>query len=446
MGKSGFRATILHCIGSPYTSRDGAPFYQHFADGLLVVENGLVVAVGDYAVLRSAHPDLVDIVDYRGKWLLPGLVDVHLHYPQLEVMASCGEKLLTWLNRYTFPAEGRFRDASHAEAIAELFLRLLLERGTTSALSFATNHEVSVEAIFSAAQSIGMRLAAGKVMMDRNAPDYLLEEPEACYEKCAALIEKWHGRGRISYAITPRFAPTSSEKSLAAASRLHETYPDCPVQTHLAENRSEGAWVKALFPAQKSYLEVYDHFGLVGPRSIFAHAIHLSRGDYELLADRGGSIAFCPSSNLFLGSGLFDLKKAISHRIPVALASDIGGGTSLSMLRTIEDGYKVCQLKNHLLAPLHALYHATLGGAEALGMADLIGSLQQGREADFILLDPDCHPLLALRMQACEGDLANAFLALVILGGDLVVESTYVRGQRLFAREFVRAFDRTKST
>ena len=373
----------------------------------------------------------MQVLDYRGYTIVPGFIDCHVHYPQLEVIASFGTQLLDWLESYTFPAEAAFADFEHAYERAEFFLDELLKNGTTSALVFATVHPESAEAIFQAAQRRGMRLYAGKVLMDRHCPDYLRDTPESAYADSRRLIEKWHGQDRLGYAVTPRFAPTSSAAQLEAAGRLAHEFPDVHVQTHLAENPAEVAWVAELFPEARSYLDVYDHFGLLRERSVFAHCLHLDDEDLRAMAGAGGAMAFCPSSNLFLGSGLFDLARARERDIAVGLGTDVGGGTSLSMLQTIGDGYKVLQLNGQNLHAYRALYLATLGGAEALGVADRIGNLALGKEADFVVLKSDATAMMALRNEV-PLDPAQSLFVQMILGDERVVEATYLMGEMAY--------------
>jgi guanine deaminase len=368
------------------------------------------------------------IEDWRDRLILPGFVDTHIHYPQTDVIASHGGQLLTWLERYTFPMERRFGDPALARETAEFFLDELLRNGTTTALVFATVHPESVEAILEAAAARHLRLAAGKVLMDRNCPAYLRDTAQSGYDQSLALIRRWHGRDRLSYAVTPRFAPTSSEAQLEAASALYRENPGVLMQTHVAENRDEVAWVKELFPSARSYLDVYHRFGLLGPRAVLAHGIYLDDQDRAQLAASGASIAFCPSSNLFAGSGLFNYGKMHAAGARVALATDVGGGTSFSMLRTMHEAYKVSQLAGEPFSPLDAFYLATLGGARSMGFESLIGSIAPGREADLVILDLEATPLMARRM-ARAGTLEERLFALMMLGDDRSVAATYVLGE-----------------
>ena len=423
------RAAILHCLRDPGDDKDpiAAGSVEYFEDGLLVVADGYVDRVGPAEELLTNMPSNVDVVDHGDKLIIPGLVDCHVHYPQIDIIASYGERLLDWLEKYAYPAERKFADAEYAKDVAEFFVRELLRNGTTTACVFATVHPQSVDAIFEAAQRYGMRLIAGKVLMDRNCPEDLRDTPETGYQQSRRLIEKWHGRDRLSYAVTPRFAITSSEEQLRQAGRLLEEYPDVYLHTHLAENEEEVAEVARQFPWSRSYLDVYERFGLVRERSVFAHCIHMHDDDRKLMARKGAAMAFCPSSNLFLGSGLFDLAAARRCGVCVGAGTDVGGGTSLGMLQTMRDAYKVLQLEAQSLTPLQALYLSTLGAARALNLDERIGNLSTGSEADFAVVDASRIPLVQRRRTG--SDIAARLFALVILGDDRVVEQTYLMGR-----------------
>ncbi len=433
----GFRGALLHFHTDPFRTFSDEQACTFHPDGLLLVDQGKVVASGPYGELRPTVGDL-DLTDHTGSLLIPGFVDTHIHYPQTEMIASYGEQLLTWLETYTFPTETRFSDAGHARTMADRCLDELLRNGTTTALVLCTVHPASVEAFFTASEARRLRMVAGKVLMDRNAPAELLDTAERAYTESAELIGRWHNQGRMRYAVTPRFAPTSTEAQLEAVRRLREDFPGVYMHTHLAENRSEVAWVEELFahlppPPGKTrcnYLDVYEHFGLVGPRSVFAHAIHLPPEDYRRLSERGAAIASCPTSNLFLGSGLFPFDQATGPDRPVrlGLATDVGAGTSFSMLQAMHEGYKVAQLGGTRLSPLRAFYLATLGGARALDLDHCLGSFQPGREADFLVLDPAATPLLELRMAGCRTLQERLFL-FQMLGDDRVIRRTYILGE-----------------
>lgn len=429
-----FRGSILHFLRDPGPDGDAAGAYEYHEDGLLVVEAGRVARVGEARVLRPALPANVPVTDYSGKLLLPGFIDAHVHYTQTDVVASPGEQLLGWLERYVLPAEGRFGDREYAAEVAGFFVEELLRNGTTTALVFASVFPSSVDAIFAAAQGKGMRLIAGKVMMDRNCPEYVRDDAEGSYRDSQALIERWHARDRLLYAVTPRFAPTSTARQLELAGRLCAERPDVYLHSHVAENRREVAWVAELFPGHRSYLDVYDRHGLVRPRSVYAHGIHLDDADRARLANAGAALAFCPGSNLFLGSGLFDLEAARRQGVRVGVGTDVGGGPTFSLLRTLADAYKVTQLAGQRLSPLRAFYLVTLGGAEALHLHDRLGNFLPGKEADFVVLDPASTPLLA-RRAALAADLAEKLFVLMMLGDDRAVAATHLLGEPAHERD-----------
>ena len=424
----GYRGTIMHCLSDPGEAADPAAI-QVIEDGLLVVDEGNVVETGAAGTLLGKYAG-ADIADYSGKLIVPGFIDSHVHFPQVDIIASHGEQLLDWLERYAYPGEMKFADADYARAAAEFFCDELLRNGTTSAVVFATVHSQAADAIFAAAERRDLRLVAGKVLMDRNSPAALSDDPQSAYDDSRALIERWHGRGRLGYAITPRFAVTSSEEQLAAAGKLADEFPDTWVHTHLAENEAEIAEVARLFPWSDSYLDVYDRYGLVRERSVFAHCLHLSDADRRAMHDKGAAAIFCPTSNLFLGSGLFDLRAMQDAGVRVGLATDVGGGTSLSMLRTMAAAYKVLQLRGQNLPAARALFLATLGNATALGIDEYVGNFAPGKEADFAVLDPAATALSERRTAELETAEEKLF-ALIILGDDRHVAATYVRGERV---------------
>lgn len=431
--KLAHRGSILHFLGDPDQSQD-KPCYQYFADGLLVIEDGIVQSLGDASQAIAKLDSDVEIIEHKDSLIMPGFVDTHIHYPQTEIIAAYGEQLLQWLEKYTFPTERKFQDPSYARNIAEQFLNELLRAGTTTALVFGTVHKQSVEAFFEACEQRNLRMIAGKVMMDRNAPDYLTDCPESSYQDSKSLIEKWHNRGRLRYAVTPRFAPTSSDKQLQKAGQLMGEYPDIYMHTHLSENLDEVAWVKELFPDCKNYLDTYDRAGLLGRRSVFAHCIHLDDDEWERMAESESGIAFCPTSNLFLGSGLFNLNRAVKNNINVGLGTDVGGGTSFSILQTLNEAYKVLQMRGEKLSILKMFYLATLGGAETLDLNDKIGNFEVGKEADFVILDKGSTPLIALRLKRCN-DLLEQLFVLAILGDDRSVKQTWSAGSKVHDRD-----------
>ena len=431
-GATAYRGRVLHFVDDPADAGERAHVFHD--DGVLVVRDGQVVAAGEWSALRDSLPATSAIVDCRGRLILPGFIDTHIHYPQSDIIASYGEQLLEWLERYTFPTEARFGESSHAREVASFFLDELLRNGTTTAMIFATVHPESVDAIFEAARQRGMCIAAGKVLMDRNCPEILRDTPDSGYEQSGALIRRWHGRDRLLYAVTPRFAATSSERQLELAGRLLDEHPGVLLQTHVAENLDEVRWIAELFPWSRSYLGVYDHFGLVRSGAVYAHCIHLDDEDRRRMAESGAAMSFCATSNLFLGSGLFDLDAAHAHGIAVGIGTDVGGGTSFSMLRTLAESYKVAQLARQRLSPLRAFYLATLGGARALRQEATLGNFAPGKAADFVVLDPAATPLMARRIAHADS-LVDALFVLMMLGDDRAVEATYVAGRARWVRD-----------
>jgi guanine deaminase len=419
------RGEILHFLADPAASADAL---QHFTDGVLIVRDGCIAECGPAGALLGRLPAGTPVTDYRGKLILPGFVDTHVHYAQTDMIASYGEQLLAWLEKYTFPTERRFADPQHAATVAGFFCDQLLRNGTTTALAFATVHPASVDALFGAALERRMRLIAGKVLMDRNCPDFLRDTAAGGYAESKALIERWHGRDRLLYAVTPRFAPTSTPEQMTLAGRLHAEHPGVFLQSHVAENRGEVEWVARLYPEARSYLDVYERFGQLGMRTVYAHCLWLDDEDRRRMADTGAAMSFCPTSNLFLGSGLFDLQRARELCVRVGLGTDVGAGTSFSMLQTMNEAYKVLQLNGQPLSAASAFYLATLGGAHSLYLDDRIGNFAPGKEADFVVLDPQATPLLARRSANCE-TLAERLFVLMMLGDDRAVAATHVLGE-----------------
>jgi len=424
-----YRASLLHFHADPAFAEQA---YSWHTDGLLVIENGRVKAAGDYAQLRASLPPGLEPVDYRGKIITPGFIDTHLHYPQTDMIASPSEGLLPWLETYTFPTERQFADPAHARATAEFFLDELARCGTTTAVVYCTVHRESVDAFFEASEARKLRMVAGKVLMDRNCPDFL-RDVEGQVGASEALINKWHKHERSLYAITPRFAPTSTPAQLGAIAELAKAYPDTFIQTHVSENKDECSWVRELFPASRSYLDVYDGYGLMRPRALFGHCIWLDDEDFARMAATGSAASVCPTSNLFLGSGLFDFEKADGAGARVALGTDVGAGTSFSMLQTMNEAYKVARLKGSYLPALRMFYLATLGAARAMDLEGTIGSFAAGAEADFVVLDPQSTPLLARRSAHCN-TLEEQLFALALLGDDRAVLATYAMGNQVHQR------------
>lgn len=402
-------------------------------DGLLLIRNGKVDWFGEWHDGKDRIPSSIRVRDYRGKLVVPGFVDTHIHYPQSEMVGAYGEQLLEWLNQHTFPTERRYEDLEYAREMSSFFLKQLLRNGTTTALVFGTVHPESVNALFEAASQINMRMIAGKVMMDRNAPDWLLDDAESSYLQSKALIERWHNHGRLLYAITPRFAPTSTPEQLAMARRLREEYPDTWLHTHLCENQDEIAWVKSLFPEHDGYLDVYHQNGLTGRKCVFAHCVHLEEKEWDRLHTTDSTIAFCPTSNLYLGSGLFNLQKAWRKKIKVGIGTDIGAGTTFNMLQTLNEAYKVVQLQGYRLSAYEAFYLATLGGAHALSLDHCIGNFNPGKEADFVVLEPTATPLQQLRYDNSV-TLMDKLFVMMTLGDDRSIYRTYVDGRLVYER------------
>ncbi|MGL4231735.1 MAG: guanine deaminase [Casimicrobium sp.] len=420
------RASLLHCLRDPGLAGDPSAV-DFIRDAIVVVRDGRIDAVGDAKALLPQLSEM-PIDDQRGKVLLPGFIDTHVHFPQIDVIASYGTQLLDWLNRYTFPEETKFANRAHADAAAKFFLDRLLENGTTTASVFCTVHPESVDAFFTESEARGLRMIAGKCFMDRNAPDGLRDTVESGVRESSELIERWHRHARSLYAITPRFAATSTHEQMQAMGELAKRHPTTYIQSHVAENKAEIEWIAKLFPERRSYLDVYDHYGLLRDKSIYAHCIYLDDADRARMSACGATPAFCPTSNLFIGSGLYNLREALDAGNVVSIGTDVGGGTSYSMLRTLGEAYKVQQLQGISLPPVYALYLATLGGAKALSLDDKIGSIAIGKEADFVVIDPSATPLLA-RRTGLRDDPLDVFFALMTLGDDRAIVATYANGR-----------------
>lgn len=425
-----YRAALVHFTDDPRAA--GVEACVHHPDGLLLIEGGHVVAAGDWATLSPGLPSDAVVEHLPGHLLTPGFVDAHVHFPQTDMIGAISGQLLDWLEQTTFPTERAFADPAHCRDVAQAFLAELLRNGTTTAMVFGSIHRGATEALFEAALAKNMRLIAGKSMMDRG-PEGLTETVEAGRDDTEALIRDWSRRGRLGYAVTPRFALSSSPEQLASAGEILASHDHVWMQTHLAENPSEVAQVAREHPGARDYLDVYDGFGLVGDRSVFAHCIHMTDRSLHRMARAGSAIAHCPTSNLFLGSGLFDLARADAHGVNTALGTDVGAGTSFSVLSTAGTACQVAKLRGGGLDPLRALYLATLGGARALGLDHRIGSFETGREADFVALDLSATPLLERRM-ASATTLPDILFALMILGDDRAVARTWVAGEVAHAR------------
>ncbi len=427
------RGPMLSFSADPSTAGQGA--YEYLEDGLLVVENGRITQMGDAARLLPTLPEDTAIDHYPGKLIMPGFIDLHIHYPQTQVIASYGAQLLEWLEKYTFVEELKYSDPAHAAAGASFFLDELLRNGTTTAAVYCTVSPGSVEAFFAQSHRRNTRMIAGKVLMDRNAPPGLRDTPRQGYDDSRALIEKWHGRGRQLYAVTPRFAVTSTEAQLEAAGTLKREFPDTYLQTHISENRAEIAEVARLFPWSRSYTHVYDRFGLLGDKTLLGHCVHLTEPEMQRLWETATVAALCPTSNLFIGSGLFDLASLHRAERPVrtGFGTDVGGGTSYSMLQTAAEAYKVMQLQGQNLPALEAFHTITRGNANALDLGDKIGRLAPGYEADIIVLDPLATPPMQHRMATAAGNLQETLFVLMTLGDDRAIHRTYVAGKSVGA-------------
>jgi guanine deaminase len=400
----------------------------HHARGGVLIEEGRIVAVGDGAALEKDNP-AAEVWDYGQDLILPGFVDAHMHYPQTGIVASWGKRLIDWLNTYTFPEEMRFSDPAYAREVADRTLDLSLAHGTTTLCSFCTIHPESVDAFFGAAEARGMRVVAGKTCMDRDtAPPGLRDTAQAAHDQSAALIARWHGRGRATYAITPRFSPTSTPAQLEALGALWAANPSCLMQTHLSEQGDEVAWVRALYPEARDYLDTYEAFGLLGERALYGHTIHLEPREIGRLSETGAAVVHCPTSNTFIGSGLFDLAGLKQRGLSVGLATDTGGGSSFSMLRTMAATYEIAQLRGEAIHPSQLLWLATEGSAKALHLDGVVGRLGHGAEADLVVLDLASTPAIAQRVARADG-LWDAVFPTIMMGDDRAVRATWVAGR-----------------
>ncbi|WP_397542318.1 guanine deaminase [Roseovarius salis] len=423
------KGRVLCFVRSPF---DGAPGSAARIDEGVLIRDGRVAATGPVQELRQTAPD-AEIDDLGHALITAGFVDSHAHYPQTAIIASWGKRLIDWLQSYTFPEEARLADPDYAACIAERYLDLTLSHGTTTVASFCTVHPGSVEAFFKAAQARGLRAAAGKTCMDRNAPEALRDTPRRAYDESLALLQRWHGVGRLSYVISPRFAPTSTPEQLEALGALWAEHPDCLMQTHLSEQTDEVAWVRALFPAARDYLDSYEMHGLLGGRGLYGHAIHLEPRERRRLGEVGGALIHCPTSNTFIGSGLFDMGARVTEGQRVGLATDTGGGSSFSMLRTMAATYEIGQLTGTALHPAQLYWLATAGSANALHMGDRIGNIAPGMEADLIALDLASTPAIAQRAARAD-DLWEALFPTLMMGDDRAVSAVWVAGQRVTGR------------
>jgi guanine deaminase len=419
------RGRLLTFHREPQTGDDTAA-YTYLEDGALLIRDGIIAQTGSFAEIHT-QAGTVPVTDHRPHLMMAGFIDTHIHFPQVQVIASWGAQLLDWLNTYTFPEETRFACEDHAARMARAFFDQLIAHGTTTAVAFCSVHKASAEAFFAEATRSNMRMLGGKVLMDRNAPEPLRDTPQSGYDDSKALIADWHGKGRNGYVISPRFAITSTPDQMRMAQALAREHPECHIQTHLSENRDEIAYTAQLYPEARDYLDVYQSHGLLGPKSLLGHAIHLTSREIDALAETGAHPVFCPTSNLFLGSGLFDDGGLRTRGIDNGIATDVGAGTSYSMLQTLNEGYKILQLQGQALHPLQAFHWATRGNACVLGLQDRIGTLASGSEADVIVLDARSTPAMALRMDRAES-LAEELFVLQMMGDDRAIAQVYVAG------------------
>ncbi|WP_300513235.1 guanine deaminase [Aliiroseovarius sp.] len=419
---------VLTFAGNPFH----APIDEvvcHEQRGAVAVEAGRIVEVGPADTLRRAHPQ-AEVTDYGAALISAGFIDTHVHYPQTAVIASWGKRLIDWLNTYTFPEETRFADPAHATEIAATYFDLVTANGTTTTVSYCTIHPDSVDAYFTEAARRGLRVLGGKTCMDRNAPDGLRDSAQSAYDDSKRLLEHWHGRGRASYVITPRFAPTSTPEQLSALGALWREHPECLMQTHISEQHEEIAWVADLFPRARDYLDVYEDFGLVGPGALMGHAIHLTERERARLKELDASLIHCPTSNTFIGSGLFDMEGLMAEGQRIGLATDTGGGSSFSMLRTMAAAYEVAHLRGASLHPAQLWWLATAGSARAIRMEDRIGTLAPGMEADLVVIDLASTPAIAQRAARAE-TLWEALFPTIMMGDDRAVRAVWANGEML---------------
>ena len=415
---------VLSFFGNPF--QDGPGAARHETHGAVLVDACKIADVGPAGMLRARHPQ-ARVTDYGSALISAGFIDAHVHYPQTAIIASWGKRLIDWLNQYTFPEEMRFSDPAYAAEIADRYLDLALAHGTTSMCSYATIHPASVDAFFAAARQRGLRAFAGKTCMDRNAPDGLRDTARSAYDDSKALLTKWHGIERLSYVITPRFSPTSTPEQLQALGALWHEYPDCLMQTHLSEQTDEIAWVRDLFPQARDYLDTYEAQGLLRKGAVFGHAIHLTARERDRLAEAGAALVHCPTSNTFIGSGLFDM--SLVNTLRVGLATDTGGGSSFSMLRTMAAAYEVAQLRGQALHPSQLMWLATVGSARALRVEHQIGNIATGMEADLVILDLASTPAIA-QASARAGDIWQAIFPTIMMGDDRAIKAVWIAGKR----------------
>ncbi|MAZ86420.1 MAG: guanine deaminase [Cellvibrionaceae bacterium] len=423
---------VLHFIDEPDIAAENS--YEYYKIGALVIEDGKIAYCGEAVEAIGRFPNY-PIVDRHEKLIIPGMIDTHMHYPQTEITGAYGEQLLEWLETYTFPTERKFSDKAYESDVSERFISECLKNGTTTAMVFGTVHPESVDAFFEVSESYNMRNICGKVLMDRNAPDYLLDaDLDTAKRQTEELIHRWHNKGRQLYAVTPRFTPTCTPEMMTIAKELMDTAPGLYLHSHLSENKGECAWVAELEPEAADYLDAYDRYGLVGPRSVFAHGIHLSEREYKRLAETGAAIAHSPTSNLFLGSGLWNKKACQDYGVRAGLASDVGAGTSFSQLQTLNEAYKIQQLQGQKLSAFQSFYFATLGSAKSIYLDDKIGNFEVGKEADFVIMDNAGTELMKYR-QSHSHTLEEELFVLGTIGDDRSIAETYVMGVRVYDKE-----------
>ena len=435
MSKVALRGSLFYLTNDPFLNPpENCAVYE--SDGIIVIEDGRISAIGAAHKILPTMADDIEVRHYARSILMPGFVDAHIHYPQVEIIGSYGTQLLEWLKKYTFPTEAKFNDDLHAQRIAEFFVAELFRNGTTSASVFCTSAPGSVDAIFEAAQQRDMLILAGKMMMDSHALPDILDTAQTSYDDSKALIERWHRRGRCVYTVSPRFALTSSPRQLELAGALMREFADLRLQSHISENLAEIARAMELYPQRKHYTDIYEFYGILDERAIYGHGVHLSEDELRRFYETGAKIAHCPTSNFFIGSGLFDIASTKAKRRPVTvgLGTDVGGGTSFSMLQTMNEAYKMAQLGKISVTAIQSFYLATLGSAEALGMADRVGTLQVGHDADIVVLDPRATPLLELRSEVAES-FEELLFALMICADDRAIEATYVAGEAVYLRD-----------
>ena len=429
--KTAIRSAMLTFKKDPFFHEmDECLVYE--SDAVIVMEGGKITQVGRAQDILPSL-DGVEIKHYTDSIIIPGFIDSHVHYPQTEIIGAYGEQLLDWLNNYTFIAEQGFKNKEHASEVAKVFLKEQFRNGVTSSTVYCTVFPQSVDAIFEEAEKYDMRIMAGKVCMDRNAPEALLDTPQRAYDESSALIKKWHNKGRAEYVITPRFVPTSTPEQMEMMQALAVENPDMLIQSHVSENVNEVAWVKDLCPKAKDYTDAYAQYGLVRPRAIYGHGIHLTDRELSVFSETGAAVAHCPTSNFFLGSGCLNVKKLRDKNRPVhvGLATDLGAGTSFSMLQTMNEAYKAAQINGTPYTSLHSFYLASRGTAEALGLQDKIGTIAVGMEADLTVLNLISTPIIDYRMKYAK-DLEEALFIQMTLGDDRAIAATYVAGKEVY--------------